>query len=104
MLQDVVLFDDTVANNVIYGSMDEKNTGLLDVLHACKAAGIHKEIMALQLAYDTNLGEKGATLSGGQRQRLSLARVISKSQIFSFSTKPHQILTFKARGRSTDEC
>ena len=47
VLQDVVLFDDTVASNVMYGSMDEKNVGLLEVLHACKAAGIHKEIMAL---------------------------------------------------------
>ena len=85
VLQDVVLFDNTVSYNVVYGVSNPKETavGPLDVLHACKAAGIHKEIMALQLAYDTNLGEKGSSLSGGQRQRLSLARaIIKKPDIF----------------------
>lgn len=85
VLQDVVLFDNTVAYNVVYGVSNPNTTpiGPLDVLHACKAAGIHKEIMALQLAYDTNLGEKGSSLSGGQRQRLSLARaIIKKPDIF----------------------
>jgi ATP-binding cassette, subfamily C, bacterial len=85
VLQDVVLFDNTVSYNVVYGVSNPKETaaGPLDVLHACRAAGIHKEIMALQLAYDTNLGEKGSSLSGGQRQRLSLARaIIKKPDIF----------------------
>jgi len=85
VLQDVVLFDNTVTYNVGYGvpAPNEREIGPLDVLHSCKAAGIHKEIMALQLAYDTNLGEKGSTLSGGQRQRLSLARaIIKKPDIF----------------------
>jgi ATP-binding cassette, subfamily C, bacterial len=85
VLQDVVLFDNTVAYNVVYGVSNprEGTIGPLDVLHACKAAGIHKEIMTLQLAYDTNLGEKGSSLSGGQRQRLSLARaIIKKPDIF----------------------
>jgi len=85
VLQDVVLFDNTVSYNVGYGvpAPNETQIGPLDVLHSCKAAGIHKEIMALQLAYDTNLGEKGSTLSGGQRQRLSLARaIIKKPDIF----------------------
>ena len=85
VLQDVVLFDNTVTYNVVYGVSNPKDAavGPLEVLHACKAAGIHKEIMALQLAYDTNLGEKGSSLSGGQRQRLSLARaIIKKPDIF----------------------
>jgi ATP-binding cassette, subfamily C, bacterial len=78
--QDVILFDNTVSHNVAYGAPDLKEAGIgpLDVLRACKAAGIHKEIMQLQLAYDTNLGEKGSTLSGGQRQRISLARALIK--------------------------
>jgi ATP-binding cassette subfamily C protein len=83
--QEVVLFDNTVAHNVAYGvpDIEESVVGPLDVLRACKAAGIHREIMALQLAYDTNLGEKGSTLSGGQRQRISLARaIIKKPDIF----------------------
>lgn len=85
VLQDVVLFDNTVAYNVVYGvtNPNASTVGPLDILHACKAAGIHKEIMGLQLAYDTNLGEKGNQLSGGQRQRLSLARaIIKKPDIF----------------------
>ncbi len=79
--QEVVLFDNTVAHNVAYGVPEPSAAGVdpLDVLRACKAAGIHREIMALQLAYDTNLGEKGSTLSGGQRQRISLARAIIKN-------------------------
>jgi ATP-binding cassette, subfamily C, bacterial len=83
--QEVILFDNTVAHNVCYGVPDigGPEEGPLDVLRACKLAGIHKEIMALQLAYDTNLGEKGSTLSGGQRQRISLARaIIKKPDIF----------------------
>jgi ATP-binding cassette, subfamily C, bacterial len=83
--QEVILFDNTVAHNVAYGVPDLKEAGVgpLDVLRACKAAGIHKEIMPLQLAYDTNLGEKGSTLSGGQRQRISLARaLIKKPDVF----------------------
>jgi len=83
VLQDVVLFDNTVTYNVVYGVSRDSVVEPLDVLDACKAAGIHKEIMALQLAYDTNLGEKGSSLSGGQRQRLSLARaIIKKPDIF----------------------
>ena len=79
--QEVILFDNTVSHNVAYGVPDLEGAaaGPLQVLQACKAAGIHREIMGLQLAYDTNLGEKGSTLSGGQRQRISLAWAIIKS-------------------------
>lgn len=83
--QEVLLFDDTVARNVAYGTslVGEDDFEPVEVLRASKLAGIHKEVMSLSLAYDTNLGEKGSTLSGGQRQRLSLARaIIKKPDIF----------------------
>jgi ATP-binding cassette subfamily C protein len=82
--QDVLLFDNTVARNVAYGAaLGDGDFDPVEAVAACKLAGIHKEIMQLPLAYDTNLGEKGSSLSGGQRQRLSLARaIIKKPDIF----------------------
>lgn len=83
--QEVLLFDNTVARNVAYGAalVGDEDFEPIEVLRACKLAGIHKEVMSLSLAYDTNLGEKGSTLSGGQRQRISLARaIIKKPDIF----------------------
>jgi len=83
--QEVLLFDNTVARNVAYGAalVGDADFDPVEVLGACKLAGIHKEVMSLSLAYDTNLGEKGSTLSGGQRQRISLARaIIKKPDIF----------------------
>jgi len=75
--QEVVLFDNTVAYNVTYSTFSERGeVDCTGVIRACMSAGIHDEVMALSLAYDTNLGEKGSTLSGGQRQRISLARAL----------------------------
>jgi len=74
--QDVVLFDDTVAYNVSYGSVEPVTVA--DVIRACKIAMIHDDVVKLPVAYDTVLGERGTTLSGGQRQRLSIARAVIK--------------------------
>jgi ATP-binding cassette, subfamily B, bacterial len=71
--QDVVLFDDTIAENIRYGRTDASDA---DVVAAAKDAQAESFIAALPQAYDTRLGERGVTLSGGQRQRLALARAI----------------------------
>ncbi len=74
--QDVILFDNTVAYNVAYGS--NNHIGAKEIIAACKAAIIHDEIMKLPSAYDTNLNERGSSLSGGQKQRISIARAVVK--------------------------
>ncbi|MDQ6990124.1 MAG: lipid A export permease/ATP-binding protein MsbA [Mariprofundaceae bacterium] len=73
--QDVVLFNDTVFNNIAYGyeNMDRERVEAI-----AKAANAHDFIMNLPEAYDTMVGERGVILSGGQRQRLSLARALLK--------------------------
>jgi subfamily B ATP-binding cassette protein MsbA len=72
--QQTILFDDTVMNNIRYGSSRASDE---DVMNAAKKAHAHGFIMdKLDHGYDTNVGESGGRLSGGQRQRISLARAI----------------------------
>ncbi len=74
--QDVILFDDTVRNNIAYGldSVSKER-----IIEAAKAAKAHEFIMALPQQYDTRIGEKGGLLSSGQRQRLAIARALLKN-------------------------
>jgi subfamily B ATP-binding cassette protein MsbA len=71
--QDTTLFDDTVYNNVAYGSRRARDE---DVESAARRAYAHDFIMKLPSGYQTRIGEAGAKLSGGQRQRVALARAI----------------------------
>ncbi|MCC5791592.1 MAG: lipid A export permease/ATP-binding protein MsbA [Legionellaceae bacterium] len=73
--QHVVLFNDTLANNIAYG---QPNIPLDTIIKAAKQAYAHEFIMALPQAYHTMVGENGLMLSGGQRQRLAIARAILK--------------------------
>ncbi len=72
--QDVVLFNDTVANNVAYGQTADPER----VEHALRAANLWDTIAALPEGIDTLIGDNGMKLSGGQRQRLAIARAIYK--------------------------
>jgi subfamily B ATP-binding cassette protein MsbA len=74
--QETVLFDDTVANNIAYGS---PNAGADQIEHAARAANAHDFIVALPRGYETMIGERGQRLSGGQRQRLAIARALLKN-------------------------
>jgi subfamily B ATP-binding cassette protein MsbA len=74
--QSTFLFNDTVRNNIAYGSPD---LPLEEVVAAAQAAYAHDFIMALPQGYDTIIGELGSTLSGGQRQRLAIARALLKN-------------------------
>ena len=74
--QDTVLFDDTVANNIAYGSPAASRA---DVEAAARAANAHEFIAGLADGYDTTIGERGQRLSGGQRQRLAIARALLKN-------------------------
>lgn len=76
--QDVVLFNDTVAANIAYGSIGDR-AARDEVVEAAKAAYAHDFIVAMPQGYDTMVGENGVKLSGGQRQRLAIARALLKN-------------------------
>lgn len=72
--QDVVLFNDTVANNVAYGQPADPDK----VRAALRAANLWDTVEAMPNGIDTLVGDNGMMLSGGQRQRLAIARAIYK--------------------------
>ncbi len=71
--QEVVLFNDTIANNISFGI---KNSKKEDIIEAAKIAHIHDFIEGLPEKYDTFVGDRGSLLSGGQKQRISIARAV----------------------------
>ena len=73
--QDIVLFDDSVKNNILYA---RKNASHDDVVKACQFAAADEFIEKLPKKYETLIGENGVRLSGGQKQRISIARAILK--------------------------
>lgn len=75
VLQDGVLFDDTVRANIAYG---RPSASLADIEAAARAANAHSFIERLPDGYDTYVGERGNRLSGGERQRISIARALLK--------------------------
>ena len=74
--QDVVLFNDTVYNNIAYGAL--RDVGEERVIAAAKAAHAWGFIEQLPNGLHTEIGDRGTRLSGGQRQRLAIARAILK--------------------------
>ncbi len=74
--QDVILFDDTVKNNIAYAKQDASEK---EIMEACKFAASDEFIKKLPQGYDTMIGENGVRLSGGQKQRISIARAILKA-------------------------
>lgn len=75
VLQDSMLFRDTIANNIAYGRPDASRE---QIVEAAKAAHAHDFISRLPDGYDTAIGEAGSRLSAGERQRISIARAIIK--------------------------
>ena len=74
--QDVILFDDSIRNNIAYAKKDASQS---DIERACKFAAADEFINKLSNGYETIIGENGVRLSGGQKQRISIARAILKS-------------------------
>ena len=74
--QDVMIFDGTIRDNIVYGTPDASDEA---VAAAVKAAALASFIDSLPQRLDTPVGEGGSRLSGGQKQRLSIARALLKN-------------------------
>ena len=74
--QDLTLFNDSIRNNIAYGSLENKS--LDDIVAAAKSANADKFINDYRDGYETFVGDNGVLLSGGQRQRIAIARAILK--------------------------
>jgi subfamily B ATP-binding cassette protein MsbA len=74
--QETVLFDDTIAANISYGTPGASPEAIEG---AARAANAHDFIVAQPAGYQTTIGERGQRLSGGQRQRLAIARALLKN-------------------------
>ena len=75
VFQNVVLFHDTIANNIRFGRPEAL---MEEVICVAKKACCHDFIMSLPKGYETVIGEGGASLSGGEKQRISIARAMMK--------------------------
>lgn len=76
VFQDVMLFDETVMENIRLGRGDATDE---EVMAAARAAQCEEFIQRLPQGYQTNIGENGSALSGGERQRISIARALLKN-------------------------
>ena len=72
--QEVTLFNDTIANNIAYGSQEKATPEA--IIEAARAAHALDFIESLPQGFDTEVGEQGIVLSGGQRQRIAIARAL----------------------------
>lgn len=75
VLQDSLLFNESVRDNIAYGRPDAT---MAEIVEAAKAANAHNFIMRLPQGYDTVVGERGSRLSAGERQRVAIARSLLK--------------------------
>ncbi|GAB3764512.1 ABC transporter ATP-binding protein [Spirosoma pomorum] len=73
--QESILFNDTIFNNIAFGSDATEE----QVMEAARIANAHNFIVAQPNGYQTSIGDRGGKLSGGQRQRISIARAILKN-------------------------
>jgi len=96
LTQDPVIFDDTVAANIRYGSPDAPDA---DVVRAAEAAAAHDFIMRLPEAYQTRVGEGGNRLSGGERQRIAFARAMLRNAPILLLDEPTSALDADSEAR-----
>lgn len=73
VLQEPLLFNESIRNNISYG---KKEASLEEIMDAAKVANIHDRIMEMPQAYNSMVGERGGNLSLGERQRIAIARAV----------------------------
>ena len=76
VLQDVFLFNGTVAENIAYGT---EEASMEEIIEAARVAHAHEFIINMENGYESVIGERGIKLSGGQKQRLSIARAVLRN-------------------------
>jgi subfamily B ATP-binding cassette protein MsbA len=75
--QDIVLFNDSIENNLAYGQL--RSCSRSQILEAAEAAHIIDFVKDMPDGFDTNVGDRGVLLSGGQRQRIAIGRALLKN-------------------------
>ncbi len=75
--QDIVLFNDTIANNIAYGALEDSTRA--DIESAARVAHMLEFVEKLPDGLDALVGDRGVLLSGGQRQRIAIARAVLKN-------------------------
>ena len=74
--QESILFNASVRENIAFGMPEATKD---EIIEAAKIANAHEFISAMEMGYESNIGERGSKLSGGQRQRISIARAVLKN-------------------------
>lgn len=93
VLQDVSLFDDTIAKNIAYAKSSATKK---EVIAAAKLSYAHEFIVEMPEGYETKIGENGSRLSGGQRQRISFARAALRDSPILLLDEPTSSLDSKS--------
>jgi subfamily B ATP-binding cassette protein MsbA len=96
LTQDPVLFDDTIAANIAYGSEGASEEA---IMRAAEAAAAHDFIMRLPDGYATRVGESGNRLSGGERQRIAFARAMLRDTPILLLDEPTSALDAESEGK-----
>jgi subfamily B ATP-binding cassette protein MsbA len=96
LTQDPVLFDDTIAANISYGSEGASDE---EIAAAAKAAAAHDFIMRLPEGYQTRVGEAGNRLSGGERQRVAFARAMLRNTPILLLDEPTSALDAESEAK-----